>query len=141
MSSQVIHETAHAEWENKGLTSYPFNTEEEQYVDGSLAEEANAFAKEYEFAQNSGLTPNMPKVMQDVYDEGYQEGELNLFKNNPNATDEELEAAGKAGARKELAGFLKDTKADDGESYGDIFRKNWQDAHPDGAGGGPSAII
>jgi hypothetical protein len=63
-----------------------------------------------------------------------------LFKNNPDATDEELQAAGKAGAREKLAEILKHAKPPKGgESYGDIFRKDWRDDHPDDPGVGPSA--
>jgi WXG100 family type VII secretion target len=139
MTEQVVHEAAHGEWENTGMTSSTLDTEEEEYVNNSLENEANAYAKTYEFTKNSDITSSLPQEMQQAYDEGYQEGELNLFKNNPNATDEELEAAGKAGARKKLADLLKHAKPPKGgESYGDIFRKYWRGDHPDDGGVGPS---
>src|SRR5262249_52081000 len=98
------------------------------------------YAKTYEFTNNGELTSNLPPEMQKAYDEGYQEGELNYFKNHPDdATEEGLQAAGKAGAREKLADFLKHAKSEGGKSYEDIFRKYWRDDHPDDAGVGPSA--
>jgi hypothetical protein len=131
MSEDIVHEGVHADWRNKGLASNLYNTEEGEYVDNKFAEEADAYAKQYEFTNNSGLTSHIPQEMQEAYNKGFQEGAQDYLLKHPDATEKELEDAGKEGARKELVDFLKHAELEDGGTYEDIFQQHWREAHPD----------
>ena len=138
MSAKVVHEGTHAEWYHEGWTSDINEVSEQEWVNNNLKEEADAYATEYEFTDASGFThTQIPQELQDAYEEGYQMGKATYLSEYPDATEAELDAAGKAGAREYLAEYLRDADLWDDGSYGQTFRKQWQDANPD-IGEGPS---
>src|SRR5437773_3202317 len=60
-------------------------------------------------------TTPIPEELQDAYEEGYQMGKATYLSEHPDATEAELDAAGKAGAREYLAEYLRDADLwDDG---------------------------
>jgi hypothetical protein len=96
----LVHESNHGQSRNEGNQPNASTMSRQDYIDASLREEAHGDAlanqARREMAAGGHTFGAVPTQSQPFYDAGYNQGVANAQAANPNATPEELDAAGRA---------------------------------------------
>jgi type VI secretion system Vgr family protein len=135
-NTAFVHEMNHDQSSHEG-TSADINTANRaDYVDGELREEAHGDALANQAADElaaSGNPQTTPPPNQAEYHTGYQEGVDAARRANPNATPEELDAAGRqSGEQRVLDNYRSGrvTTSNTNQPYPDYYGNAWDAAHP-----------
>ena len=140
----VVHEMTHAQSHQEGTSPNRDTATRDEYVNGSLAEEARGDAAanqaRRELIENGHDMSSSQAQSQPAYDRGYDRGVEQARRDDPNATPEELDAAGRREGEQSVldeyeAGRVT-TSTPGNPPYPDYYGNEWDRAHPAPAGGG-----
>ncbi|HSW49759.1 MAG TPA: DUF6782 family putative metallopeptidase, partial [Bryobacteraceae bacterium] len=140
----VVHEMTHAEAHHDGTTPNIQTSTREEYVNGMMAEEARGDAAanqaRRELIENGHDMSSSQAQNQPAYDRGYDRGVEEARRDNPDATPEDLDAAGRRSGeesvRQEYESGRVRTSTPGNPAYTDYYGGAWDRAHPTSAGGG-----
>ena len=139
-NTAFVHEMHHAQMDKEGTSADIVNQSKADYVDTMMKEESTADAlanqTQRELADAGEPQTNEPPNKAS-YDAGYKKGVDAAKAANPNATAEELDAAGKAEAQKAVYEDYKNGKVTPSDiggvkqpPYPDYYGNAWDKAHP-----------
>ena len=128
-----VHEMNHAERDHDHTTVFgkEKSTGKEDYKNGMLNEEAEGMAKESQYANeqaSKGTPMSNPPPYQNNYNNNYQKGVQDEQARNPNATPDQLDAAGKRSGTDAMQKDLTDgtyVASTNGQKYPDYYGDIW----------------
>jgi type VI secretion system secreted protein VgrG len=138
-NTAFAHEMYHAQMENEKTTADIMNQSREDYVDTMMREEAAAKARAIQTEEELAAAgePQTSLSRRYSYDAGYAKGRADALAANPNATEAELEAAGRKAGEESLVNDYKTNKITPSNingvvqpPYPEYYGKEWDKKHP-----------
>ncbi|MBL8183015.1 MAG: type VI secretion system tip protein VgrG [Blastocatellia bacterium] len=136
-----VHEMNHAEEGNEGTSGDITNMDRQEYVDEMLQEEidgtVDSIEARNELAEGGTDVSNAHFPLENEYQAAHDQAVADARAANPNISDADAEAAGRAAGRQAVAdGFNNGSvvTSNTNESYPDYYGDAWDDAHPSGGG-------
>lgn len=136
-----VHEMNHAEEHHEGTSGDIHNMGRQEYVDEMLQEEidgtVDSIEARNELAANGTDVSNSHFPLEGEYQAAHDQAVADARANNPNISDADAEAAGRAAGRQAVAdGFNNGTvvTSNTNQKYPDYYGNAWDGAHPGGGG-------
>ncbi|MBK6749397.1 MAG: type VI secretion system tip protein VgrG [Acidobacteria bacterium] len=137
-----VHEMNHAEEHHEGTSGDIENQTRDEYVDAMVDEESEGVVRSIEArdeliesGHESAAETSYP--LQDEYHTAYDQGVADARAANPNISDADAAAAGRAAGRQRVEDGFRNGEVEtsnSGEGYPDYYGNAWDGAHPAGGG-------
>ena len=136
-----VHEMNHAEEHHEGTSGDIDNMGRQEYVDEMLQEEidgtVDSIEARNELAENGTDVSNAHFPLENEYQAAHDQAVADARAANPNISDADAEAAGRAAGRQAVAdGFNNGSvvTSNTGATYPDYYGSSWDGRHPGGGG-------